>query len=67
MSEEAHRQHLRVAAHIYYLADAAALVKLGVDVIAHSIRDKDVDSGGLMLAMRHRFACKVLASIWNWN
>lgn len=50
---EAHRQHLRVAAHIYYLADAAALVKLGVDVIAHSIRDKDVDSG-LTLAMKEK-------------
>ncbi len=43
--EEAHQRHLRVAAHIYYLADAAALVKLGVDVLAHSIRDKDVDAG----------------------
>jgi imidazolonepropionase-like amidohydrolase len=51
--EEAHRQHLRVAAHIYYLADAVALVKLGVDVIAHSIRDKEVDSG-LMRAMKDK-------------
>jgi imidazolonepropionase-like amidohydrolase len=42
--EEAHRNHLRIAAHIYYLADAAALVNLGIDVIAHSVRDKDVDA-----------------------
>jgi imidazolonepropionase-like amidohydrolase len=41
--EEAHNNHLRVAAHIYYAADAAALVDLGVEVIAHSVRDKDVD------------------------
>jgi imidazolonepropionase-like amidohydrolase len=41
--EEAHANHLRVAAHIYYMADAAALVDLGVDVLAHSIRDRDVD------------------------
>jgi imidazolonepropionase-like amidohydrolase len=42
--DESHRNHLRIAAHIYYLADAAALVNLGIDVIAHSIRDKDVDA-----------------------
>lgn len=41
--EEAHANHLRVAAHIFYMADAAALVDLGVDVLAHSIRDRDVD------------------------
>ncbi len=41
--EEAHNNHLRVAAHVYYAADVAALVDLGVEVIAHSIRDKDVD------------------------
>lgn len=41
--EEAHANHLRVAAHVYYMADAAALVDLGVDVLAHSIRDRDVD------------------------
>lgn len=51
--EEAHGNHLRVAAHIYYLADAAALVDLGVDVIAHSIRDKDVDPG-LASAMKQK-------------
>ena len=51
--DEAHRQHLRVAAHIYYLADAAALVGLGVDVLAHSIRDKDVDPG-LVRAMKQK-------------
>ncbi|MEI9976620.1 MAG: amidohydrolase family protein [Ignavibacteriota bacterium] len=41
--EEAHRNHLRTAAHIYYAADAAALVDLGLDVIAHSVRDKEID------------------------
>ena len=51
--EEAHSNHLRVAAHIYYLADAAALVDLGVEVIAHSIRDKDVDPG-LVRAMKQK-------------
>jgi imidazolonepropionase-like amidohydrolase len=42
--EEAHRQAVRVAAHVFYLADAKALVSAGVDALAHSIRDKPVDS-----------------------
>ncbi|HEU4551330.1 MAG TPA: amidohydrolase family protein [Chitinophaga sp.] len=40
---EAHRLGLRVAAHVYYLEDARRLVADGLDVIAHSIRDKDID------------------------
>jgi imidazolonepropionase-like amidohydrolase len=42
--EEAHKNGLRVAAHIYDLDDAKAAVKAGVDVIAHGVRDKAVDS-----------------------
>jgi imidazolonepropionase-like amidohydrolase len=41
--DEAHRSGLRVAAHLYYLADARALLEAGVDFMAHSIRDTDVD------------------------
>jgi len=51
--EEAHSNHLRVAAHIYYAADAAALVDLGVEVIAHSVRDRDVDPA-LARAMKQK-------------
>jgi imidazolonepropionase-like amidohydrolase len=47
--EEAHARKLRVAAHIFYLADAKDLVKSGVDVIAHSVRDVDVDAEFLSL------------------
>jgi imidazolonepropionase-like amidohydrolase len=47
--EEAHARKLRVAAHIFYLADAKDLVKSGVDVIAHSVRDLDVDAEFLSL------------------
>jgi imidazolonepropionase-like amidohydrolase len=43
--QEAHAQGLRVAAHIYYLADARALLDEGVDVIAHSVRDVPLDQG----------------------
>lgn len=41
--KEAHKNDLRVAAHVYDLADAKKLVNLGVDVLAHSIRDTAVD------------------------
>jgi imidazolonepropionase-like amidohydrolase len=42
--EEAHRLGLRVACHIYYLDDAKAVLRAGVDVIAHGVRDKPVDA-----------------------
>ena len=51
--EQAHKHHLRVAAHIYYLADAKSLVNDGVDVLAHSVRDKPVDQE-LISAMKRR-------------
>jgi imidazolonepropionase-like amidohydrolase len=41
--DEAHRNGLRVAAHIYDLDDAKAIVRAGVDVVAHGVRDKPVD------------------------
>jgi imidazolonepropionase-like amidohydrolase len=41
--DEAHRRGLRVAAHIFYLDDAKDLLRAGVDMIAHSVRDKDID------------------------
>lgn len=42
--DESHRRGLRVAAHIFYLDDAKDLLKSGVDIIAHSVRDKDIDT-----------------------
>jgi imidazolonepropionase-like amidohydrolase len=51
--KEAHKKGLRVAAHLYYLEDAKRLVNAGVDVIAHSIRDKDVDDE-LINAMKQK-------------
>lgn len=41
--EQAHKHNLPVAAHLYYLDDAKALLNAGVDFIAHSVRDKEVD------------------------
>jgi imidazolonepropionase-like amidohydrolase len=41
--DEAHQRGLRVAAHIFYLEDAKDLLRAGVDFIAHSVRDKEID------------------------
>jgi imidazolonepropionase-like amidohydrolase len=41
--DEAHRQHLRALAHVYYLADAKSLVAAGIDGLMHSVRDQPAD------------------------
>ncbi|PYV28798.1 MAG: amidohydrolase, partial [Acidobacteria bacterium] len=41
---EAHRHHLRVIAHVFYLGDAQALVDAGIDGLGHSVRDRPVDA-----------------------
>ena len=41
--DNAHRNRLRVSAHVFYLADAKELVNAGVDALAHSVRDAPVD------------------------
>ncbi len=41
--DEAHKHQLRVAAHIFNLADAKGLLKAGIDAFAHGIRDVDAD------------------------
>jgi len=56
--EQAHSHGLRVAAHIFYLDDAKALVRAGVDLLAHSVRDQEVDDE-LIDLMRARNVCLV--------
>ena len=51
--DEAHRSNLRVAAHLYHLEDARKLVDLHVDVIAHSVRDGEIDDA-LLAEMKQR-------------
>ncbi len=51
--DEAHKQHIPVAAHMFYLADAKALVAAGVDVLAHSVRDRPVDADLIQLMKQH--------------
>ena len=41
--DQAHARGLRLAAHLYYLEDAKSLLRAGADLLAHSIRDQDVD------------------------
>lgn len=42
--EAGNQAGLRVATHLFYLDDAKALLKLGSGMIAHSVRDLDVDA-----------------------
>jgi imidazolonepropionase-like amidohydrolase len=51
--DEAHKNNLRVAAHIFYLADAKELLRSGIDIFAHGVRDKDVDAELIALFKQH--------------
>ena len=51
--DEAHRNAIKVASHVFYLADAKALIGDGVDALAHSIRDQPVDAA-LVKLMKER-------------
>jgi imidazolonepropionase-like amidohydrolase len=41
--DEAHKNGLRVTAHLFTLEDAKGLVRAGIDAFAHGVRDKDID------------------------
>jgi imidazolonepropionase-like amidohydrolase len=41
--DEAHKQGLRVTAHIFNLEDTKGLIRAGVDAFAHGVRDQDID------------------------
>jgi imidazolonepropionase-like amidohydrolase len=51
--DEAHKNKLRVIAHIFYLSDAKDLLRAGIDAFAHGVRDRDIDDEFLEL-MRER-------------
>jgi imidazolonepropionase-like amidohydrolase len=54
--EEAHKNGLRVTAHLFTLEDAKGLIKAGVDATAHGVRDRDVDEEFLaMVKQRPNF------------
>lgn len=54
--DEAHARQLKVAVHIYSLADAKATLAGGADFIAHSVRDVPVDAA-LVAALKARDVC----------
>jgi imidazolonepropionase-like amidohydrolase len=54
--EEAHKNGYRTAAHVVGLDDAKALLRAGVDYIAHSVRDREVDDEFIaLMKKRHVF------------
>ena len=51
--DEAHKNKLRVTAHIFALEDAKGLLKAGIDAFAHGIRDTDADADVMALFKAH--------------
>jgi imidazolonepropionase-like amidohydrolase len=51
--EEAHKNGLRVIAHIYTLEDHKGVLRAGVDAFAHGVRDKDVDDEFVAIVKQH--------------
>jgi imidazolonepropionase-like amidohydrolase len=51
--DQAHKDRLPVAAHIYALDEARELVNDGLDVLAHSVRDKLVDQAFVQSVLQH--------------
>jgi imidazolonepropionase-like amidohydrolase len=56
--EQAHEHGLKVTAHLYYLEDAKGLLDAGVDLIAHSVRDVEVDDE-LIATLKEKGVCLV--------
>jgi imidazolonepropionase-like amidohydrolase len=50
---DAHRHGTKVAAHVFYLDDAKALIDAGLDGLAHSVRDKPVDDELIASMKKH--------------
>ena len=50
---EAHKNGMRVVAHIFDLSDAKQLLKSGIDGFAHGVRDKDVDDEYITILKQH--------------
>jgi imidazolonepropionase-like amidohydrolase len=51
--DEAHKNNLRVTAHIFELVDGKGLLRANVDAFAHSVRDRDVDDEWMTLVRQH--------------
>lgn len=53
---EAHKKGIPVASHLYNLEDARSLTESGLDIMAHSIRDKEIDDDLLKKMKDHGVA-----------
>ena len=56
--DRGHAKSLPVAAHMFYLDDAKDLLREGVDLLAHSVRDKPIDDEFVRLT-KERDVCLV--------
>ncbi len=54
--DQAAKHNLKVVAHIFYLEDAKALLRLGVKFIGHSVRDQEVDEEFISLMKQNEAA-----------
>jgi imidazolonepropionase-like amidohydrolase len=61
--DEAHKNNLKVMAHVVSLADAKALVNAGVDALVNSVRDREVDDELIgMMKQRNTFYMPTLTT-----
>jgi len=51
--DEAHKNNLKVVAHIYYLQDAKDLINAGADILGHGVRDQRIDQEFIDLVRTH--------------
>jgi imidazolonepropionase-like amidohydrolase len=52
--DEAHQHGFRTAAHIVLLEDAKGVLRAGIDYIAHSVRDREVDDEFIALMKKRQ-------------
>ncbi len=52
--KQAHKRGMKAFAHLYELEDAKGLVRAGLDVMAHSIRDREVDDELIALLKKNK-------------
>src|SRR6516165_10305606 len=59
--DEAHKKGMRMAVHVVKLSDAKAVLRLGVNLIAHSVRDEELDGETIALLKKdNAFYCPTL-------
>jgi imidazolonepropionase-like amidohydrolase len=59
--DEAHKNGYRTAAHIVLLEDAKGVLRAGIDYVAHSVRDREVDAEFIsLMKKRNVYYCPTL-------